>query len=72
MSGTLTIRMSAAKLARVQKTATPNVNARINRLIDQALEAPGTAPGWEEHFAWLRRQPKVKGHACDELRKLNR
>ena len=72
MSDTLTIRLPAGKIARVKKAAVPNVNAWINKLIDQALEGENSKPDWEEHFAWLCQQPKIKGHACDELRKFNR
>ena len=68
MTETITIRLRRTK-AEIKARAKPNINAWINRLIEEALE-PKRAD-WEEVFERSRNCPPVR-YRSDEVRQASR
>jgi hypothetical protein len=62
---TITIRLRRSK-AEIEAAARPNVNAWVNKLIEQAL-GPRSAD-WSEHFARKSRQRRFRYRAREMRR----
>lgn len=67
-SNTITIRLRRPK-AEIEAVAKPNVNAWVNKLIEQAL-GPRKAD-WDEHFARKSNQRRFR-YVATEMRRAER
>jgi hypothetical protein len=68
-SDTITIRLRRPK-AEIEARARPNINAWINKLIDQALGAKSV--DWNEHFDRPASPRRKFRYTSDEIRRQQR